>query len=132
MQVGSGIIITLIAAAFPVIRGSRISVRRALDNHGVDQKNMSANSWAMKLSQLDFLSETFRLSIRNVFRQRSRLVMTLGLLAAGGAMFMTAMNVSEAWNKNLSRIYKQRLYDLEVRLNKSMNANYALEKIKSV
>lgn len=131
LQVGSGIIIPLIAAAFPVIRGSRISVRSALDNHGVDQKNMNTNLWAVKFSQLDFLSETFRLSIRNVFRQRSRLVMTLGLLAAGGAMFMTAMNVSEAWNKNLKRIYQQRLYDLEVRLNKSMDANAVIEKIKS-
>ncbi|HEV8512698.1 MAG TPA: FtsX-like permease family protein [Cyclobacteriaceae bacterium] len=132
LQVASGIVIPLIAAAFPVIRGSLISVRSALDNHGVNQKNMSANSWAVKLSQLDFFSETFRLSLRNVFRQRQRLVMTLGLLAAGGAMFMTAMNVSEAWNKNLSRIYKQRLYDLEVRVNKPIATDSILDKIKSI
>jgi putative ABC transport system permease protein len=132
LQVSSGIIIPLIAAAFPVIRGSCISVRSALDNHGVNQKNMNANSWTVKFSQLNFFSETFRLSIRNVFRQRSRLVMTMGLLAAGGAMFMTAMNVSEAWNKNLSRIYKQRLYDLEVKLNKPITADTLLEKIKSI
>ena len=71
LQVRSGIIIPLLAAAFPVIRGSRISVRSALDNHGVNQLNINKNSWAIKISQLDFFSETFRLSIRNVFRQRS-------------------------------------------------------------
>ncbi|MFM9840349.1 MAG: ABC transporter permease [Cyclobacteriaceae bacterium] len=132
LQVGSGIVIPLIAAAFPVIRGSRISVRSALDNHGVNQLSINKNSWTVKLSQLDFFSETFRLSIRNVFRQRSRLVMTLGLLAAGGAMFMTALNVSEAWNKNLKRIYLQRFYDLEVRLNNSMKADSLLKKIKTI
>jgi putative ABC transport system permease protein len=132
LQVGSGIVIPLIAAAFPVIRGSRISVRSALDNHGVNQLSINKNSWTVKLSQLDFFSETFRLSIRNVFRQRSRLVMTLGLLAAGGAMFMTALNVSEAWNKNLKRIYLQRFYDLEVRLNNSIQADSVLEKIKTI
>jgi putative ABC transport system permease protein len=132
LQVGSGIVIPLIAAAFPVIRGSRISVRSALDNHGVNQLSINKNSWTIKLSQLDFFSETFRLSIRNVFRQRSRLVMTLGLLAAGGAMFMTALNVSEAWNKNLKRIYLQRFYDLEVRLNNSMKADSLLKKIKTI
>jgi putative ABC transport system permease protein len=132
LQVGAGVIIPLIAAAFPVIRGSRISVRSALDNHGVNQLSINKNSWTVKLSQLDFFSETFRLSIRNVFRQRSRLVMTLGLLAAGGAMFMTALNVSEAWNKNLKRIYLQRFYDLEVRLNNSMKADSLLEKIKTI
>ncbi len=132
LQVGSGIIIPLIAAIFPVIRGSRISVRNALDNHGVNQLNMSNDSWAVKLSQLDFFSETFRLSIRNVFRQRSRLTMTLGLLAAGGAMFMTALNVSEAWNNNLKQIYSQRFYDLEIKLNNSIDADSVLEKIKGI
>jgi putative ABC transport system permease protein len=132
LQACAGILIPLIAAAFPLIRGSRISVRRALDNHCVDTKNMNTNSWIMKLSQFEFFSETFRLSIRNVFRQRSRLMMTLSLLAAGGAMFMTAMNVSKAWDKNLKRIYAQRLYDLEVRLNNSVDARAVLGKIKSM
>ncbi|MBY0434607.1 MAG: FtsX-like permease family protein [Cyclobacteriaceae bacterium] len=132
LQIASGIFIPVIAAAFPVIRGSRISVRAALDNHGANQQNIHKNSWELKFSQLSFLSETFRLSIRNVFRLRSRLVMTLGLLAAGGAMFMTALNVSEAWNENLKRIYVQRLYDLEVRLNNSIQADSLLEEIKTI
>ena len=132
LQIGSGIIIPLIAAAFPVIRGSRISVKNALDNYGVAQGNMGNKSWAVRFSQLDFFSETFRLSIRNVFRQRSRLTMTLGLLAAGGAMFMTAMNVSKAWEANLKRIYTQRLYDLEVRLNSSVPTDSLLDKIMAI
>lgn len=132
LQIGSGIIIPLIAAAFPVIRGSRISVKNALDNYGVAQGNMGNKSWAVRFSQLDFFSETFRLSIRNVFRQRSRLTMTLGLLAAGGAMFMTAMNVSKAWEENLKRIYTQRLYDLEVRLNSSAPTDSLLDKIMAI
>ncbi len=132
LQVGVGIIIPLIAAAFPIIRGSRISVKNALDNYGVTQKNMANKSWTVRLSQLNFFSDTFRLSIRNVFRQRSRLTMTLGLLAAGGAMFMTAINVSEAWEDNLKRIYTQRLYDLEVRLNNSVPTDSLLDKIKAI
>src|SRR5688500_13281875 len=32
-------------------------------------------------------------------------------------MFMTALNVSDAWEVNLKRIYTQRLYDQEIRLN---------------
>jgi putative ABC transport system permease protein len=131
-QIASGVLIPLIAAAFPVIRGSRIPVKNALDNHGVSQKNFTNNSWAVRLSSFNFFSETFRLSVRNVFRQRSRLTMTLGLLAAGGAMFMTALNVSEAWNENLKRIYTQRLYDLEVRLNSSIDTAPVVEKLKSI
>ncbi|OJV19130.1 MAG: hypothetical protein BGO21_20715 [Dyadobacter sp. 50-39] len=132
LQVGSGIIIPLIATAFPVIRGSRISVRKALDNYGVAQKGQGSNSWVVQLSQLRYFSETFRLSIRNVFRQRSRLTLTLGLLAAGGSTFMMAVNVSEAWEANLDRIYTQRLYDLEVQLSNSIDVGRVLNKIKTL
>ena len=43
--------------------------------------------------------------------------MTLTLLAAGGAMFMTALDVSRGWQLNIDKIYQTRKYDLELRLN---------------
>jgi putative ABC transport system permease protein len=132
LQIGSGILVPIVAAAFPVIRGSRVSVKNALDNYGVTRNYMGNRSWVVRFSQSGFITETLRLSIRNVFRQRSRLVMTLGLLAAGGAMFMTALNVSEAWKDNLNRIYQQRVYDLEVRLNKSVQADSIEGKIRAL
>lgn len=132
VQMASGILIPLAAAAVPVIRGSRISVKNALDNYGVTRKYIENRSWVVRFSQLGFITETFRLAIRNVFRQRSRLVMTLGLLAAGGAMFMTALNVSEAWKDNLKRIYQQRVYDLEVRLNNAVQVDSIAGKISAL
>jgi putative ABC transport system permease protein len=132
IQIVSGIFIPLMAAAVPVARGSRISIKKALDNYGVSQKYSGNKSWMIRLSQIGYFSETFRLCIRNVFRQRSRLTMTLGLLATGGAMFMTALNVSEAWETNLKRIYDQRLYDLEVRLNDVTATNNILKKIDAI
>ena len=132
IQIGSGIFIPILIVAFPVIRGSRISVREALDNFGVDLLKIHNRSLTLWISGMSFLSETFKLSIRNVFRQKSRLAMTLGLLAAGGAMFMTALNVSEAWNENLSRIYTQRLYDFEVRLNYPTELAPLKEKIAAI
>jgi len=132
LQVAAGIFIPLLAAAFPLYRGSRISVRDALDNYGVSQKTSVKQSWSVRISRFSFVNEALRLSIRNVFRQQSRLVMTVGLLAAGGAMFMTALNVSEAWNDNLKRIYTQRLYDLELRLGKAVPARELLDKILTI
>jgi putative ABC transport system permease protein len=130
IQVASGIFIPLLAAAIPVVRGSRISIRAALDNHGVN-KNQSS-SFARWLSGIKLFSDTFRLSLRNAFRQRTRLALTVGLLAAGGAMFMMALNVSEAWDKNLKRIYIQRLYDQEIKFNQALNADSLMQKIMAV
>jgi putative ABC transport system permease protein len=47
-------------------------------------------------------------------------------------MFMTALNVSEAWDKNLKRIYVQRLYDQEIRLNDRIKPDSVLLRIKSL
>ncbi|OQP66331.1 hypothetical protein A3860_12570 [Niastella vici] len=132
IQIGSGIIIPLLAAAIPVIRGSRIPVRVALDNYGVSKNRPVAGSWLLKLSRIAGSSEIFMLSIRNIFRQRARLMLTVGLLAAGGAMFMTALNVSEAWNKDLQKIYEQRLFDMEVRLQSAVHADTVVNAIKEI
>jgi len=45
---------------------------------------------------------------------------------------MTALNVSSAWDANLSRIYTQRLYDLEIRLNNLMQTDKAIAQLKNI
>ncbi len=132
IQIACGIIIPLLAVAVPVLRATSISVRKAIDNKDVSQSQPTKQTWIVKFSQLSFISETFRLALRNVFRHRSRLIMTVGLLAAGGAMFMTAMNVSEAWDKNLKKIYLQRQYDLEIKLNNPIHGDTIIRKIKKL
>jgi len=131
IQTVSGIALPLLAAAIPLLRGSRIPVRAALDNYGISAKAKPV-TLLLKLSLLYPLSDTLRLALRNAFRQRMRLVFTLGLLAAGGAMFMTALNVSDAWNKNLKRIYIQRLYDQEIKLTDRIVPADLFEKIKMI
>ncbi|GAA4470920.1 FtsX-like permease family protein [Nibrella saemangeumensis] len=132
VQAGAGILVPLLAVSVPVIRGSRRSVRQALDNYGVSQTKPIRSAWLVSLSRGQWLGDTVRLSLRNVFRQPARLTLTLGLLAAGGALFMTALNVSEAWNNNLRRIYTQRLYDLEIRLNEPIQPNVLIPKLKII
>jgi putative ABC transport system permease protein len=130
IQVVSGILIPLLLASIPLIRGSRISIRAALDNYGVSAS--SQGRLALLLSRLNMFNDSFGLALRNAFRQRSRLALTIGLLAAGGAMFMTALNVSDAWDLNLRRIYTQRLYDQEIRLNERMDPDTLLETIRKI
>lgn len=131
IQIISGLTLPMVAAAFPMIRGTRISVRAALDNYGVSQ-NSTLVSFISMLPFVNAFNDTFRLAIRNAFRQRSRLALTLGLLAAGGAMFMTALNVSEAWDQNLERIYVQRLYDQDIKLNIRVSPDSVFQRIKAL
>lgn len=132
VQAVAGVVIPLLAVAAPVIRGSRLSVRNALDNFGVSATRRAGSGWVIRLSNWLALSETARLSVRNVFRQPARLLMTLGLLAAGGAMFMTALNVSAAWDTWLDQLYAQRLHDLEIKLSQPLQPDSTLARLRAM
>jgi putative ABC transport system permease protein len=131
-QCSAGILIPLLATAVPMIRGSRVPVRQALDNHGVAGKGQRVSAFSVSISRASFLADTSKLALRNTFRQQTRLILTLTLLAAGGAIFMTAMNVSQAWDENLERLYVQRLYDQQVQLNEYIYADTLMEKINNL
>ena len=65
------------------------------------------------------MDNTLILAIRNTFRRRGRLLLTLGLLAAAGAMFITGLNVKTGWETYLTDAASNRHYDLEIRFNSS-------------
>ncbi|HET6762862.1 MAG TPA: FtsX-like permease family protein, partial [Longimicrobiaceae bacterium] len=115
VQVGAGLLIPLAMAGVPLWRGSRMGVRRALDDQGVRAERFGARRGDGWLTRLRGVDRALVLALRNTFRRRGRLALTLGLLAAGGAMFMTARNVTEGWAAVLGRVDRTRHYDVEIR-----------------
>ena len=72
-----------------------------------------------RLSALRGLNRTLLLALRNTFRRRARLLFTLALLASGGAMFMTGLNVRDGWQRSVADGLAARRYNLEIRLSRS-------------
>jgi len=105
VQVLSGILVPLLVATLPIARASRMSIRQAIDQYGA-----SADSLRSRVAKLPWVA-------RNALRRPARLALTVTLLAAGGAMFMTALNVSSAWERNIAKVYETRHYDVEVRFH---------------
>ena len=132
IQVAGGVLIPMIIASMPVLRGSRITVREALNNYGVSRKTFGETFFESFLSRFRFFGDAFTLSLRNVFRNRARLSMTLGLLAAGGALFMTALNMSKAWEVNLQKVYKYLHYDVEIRLNEPFRSDVLISGLRRI
>ncbi len=115
VQVLTGLSVPLLAAAFPVYRGSRITVRQAISDFGINQ--FGTNRIDALVSSIRGLSRPLMLSLRNTFRQRSRLLFTIGILAVGGATFMSAINVGESWSNTIDVAMNARHYDIEVKFS---------------
>jgi len=108
-----GIALPTLAALGPVLAAARRSVRAALDDHGA-----TPDSGAMPhaVARLATRSLALTLALRNALRRRSRLLLTLALLACAGAMLETTLAVRAAWSDNVDRAAMQRRWDIELTL----------------
>jgi putative ABC transport system permease protein len=111
-----GLLVPLLAAAWPVARGTRVSVREALSDYGVAQGGFGTTAFDRALASHSGTARPLLLSLRNAFRRRARLVLTLTTLAAGGLFFMSALNVRATLVRTIDRLFDSVKYDLSVGL----------------
>jgi putative ABC transport system permease protein len=125
-----GLVVPLLAAAFPVWRGSGVSVREALADFGVGGSNFGTSTLDRILS-VGGLTRPLLLAIRNNFRRRARLALTVLTLAAGGLFFMTALNLRASMISTLDRLFATKTYDLGVSLAGKVPAGDVLRVARS-
>ena len=93
LQVLIALLIPLIAGFIPVNNGSKINVRRAISNDRPGTQS-SGSSWLNQISAwFQWLSRPILLSLRNTFRRKSRLILTIFTLTTAGAIFIGVFNV---------------------------------------
>jgi putative ABC transport system permease protein len=93
VQVLIAFLIPLGAGFFPVNRGSKTNVRRAITNDNARNQS-SGLGWLNQITQrIRFISRPILLSIRNTFRQTARLLLTIFTLTVAGAIFIAVFNV---------------------------------------
>lgn len=109
-----GIVTPLVSAAWPVWKGTRISVRAALADYGVSQGRFGASWVDRQLAKMGGVSRPVLMSLRNSFRRRARLGLTLLTLTAGGLFFMSALNVRSSLMNTLDRLFEGRKFDLTI------------------
>jgi len=111
----AGIGTPVLVALVPLVRAARITVRAALDDHGTDAR-VGARRLDRRLTRIRGGNRTTVLAARNMLRRRTRLVLTLALLAAGGALFTTGLNTAAAWQALVDDGLAKRSYDAELQL----------------
>ena len=109
-----GIAAPLIAAAYPVWSGTRAPVRVALSDFGLSQATFGASAFDRALTRIGGTFSLIIFAIRNSFRRRARLALTLLTLAAGGLFFLSALNVRASMINTLDHLFGARKFDLSV------------------
>ena len=142
LQVAVGILVPLVAGFVPVIRGSRVTVQKALDGNGIrsgvegdpDGKESGSRFEQFQLKATRALADRgirvprqLLISLRNTFRQRGRLILTLFTLTMGGAIFISVFNVRVTLFDYVQKIGNYFLADVTLDFERP----YRLEEIKA-
>ncbi|MGB7115210.1 MAG: FtsX-like permease family protein [Anaerolineales bacterium] len=112
IQIMIALIVPLVAGFFPVNSGSKITVRRAISNDRPgDQPTISG--WWDRLGRLTrWLSRPVLLSIRNTFRRKGRLLLTLFTLTVSGAIFIAVFNVRVSMQEYMIHLTQHFMADI--------------------
>ena len=113
LQILVGVLLPVIAAAFPVWRGCRIPVNDALRDVGISGSG-STGGLAYRVGGL---SRPLLFSLRNAFRRRQRMALTLLALASGGAVFLAALNLRGSVLGATEQIYGSQRYHFSLRVS---------------
>lgn len=132
VQVLAGILVPLFIALIPISKATRTTVQEAIHDFGVKSKSFGTRRLDTWLGKIHGVDRTLLLALRNTFRRRGRVLLTLALLAAAGGMFMTSLNLKAAWEQNLAEAASDRNYDLEIRLNHPEAEEKVLQTVSSV
>lgn len=110
-EVAVGILLPVVAAAFPVWRAARLSVSDALRDVGIAEQVGDG-----VLARVRGLPRPVLLALRNAFRKRRRTLLTLSTLAAGGAVFLGAVNLRAGVLRATDALFAAQRYDFSLRL----------------
>ena len=117
VQLAVGLIFPVAAAAIPVSRGCRISVGEALRDVGITATGAGASTRAFgrRLDVMGGMARPLLLSLRNAFRKRQRMTLTLLTLAMGGAVYIGALNLRTSVRGAVGLLFDAQRYDMALR-----------------
>ena len=123
-----GLIIPLMAAMVPVIRGTRVTIREATSTYGIGSNVIKKKLLDRMIEKIKGLPRPLLISIRNTFRRKGRLILTLSTLSLAGAIFIGVMNLQASFTSEIQDTLGYFLSDVTIGFNKT----YRFKELESI
>jgi len=116
IQVVMGLTVPLLAALVPVATGARITAHKAISTRGLGG-GFGRGLLDRAVARVRCLPRPLMLSLRNTFRRKGRIVLTLATLVLGGAMFIVIISVRDSMNATFDALLADFGHDVMVKLD---------------
>jgi putative ABC transport system permease protein len=118
--------VPLLAAMWPMYNSVRMTVRETLSEYGIG-KNIKPKKTSVSKGTL-LIPRPMRLSLRNAFRRKLRLSLTLFTLVLAGALFIGVYNLWASFDKVINDIQGYFLADINVNFSRA----YRFDKVSEM
>jgi len=133
LQVVIALGIPPLAGLVPVLGGSRVTVRKAIASAGLGGDKSDKKKRHRKGARpLRRMSRLVLVSVRNTFRHKGRLALTLLTLTLGGAVFISVFNTRVALNAKVDAVTEYFLADVNLTLSRPYRIEEIVDKVSSV
>lgn len=112
VQVLTALILPLLTATPAILGASRAPVHQALSRHGASAPRGRELGGRIRWPD----NRLIQAALRNALRVPRRLALTVGLLAVGGGLFVSALSIASAWEAVTEQVFLTRHYDVELAL----------------
>lgn len=116
-----GLVMPFIFSLASLRKGIHISINDALGDYGID-----ADSQTSAQNAFGFGSSSLSLSVRNVARRKTRMMVTVATMALGVAIFLTGFNARESLKTFLDNNVAAMQFDIRVVLAKNTDRDVAI------
>jgi putative ABC transport system permease protein len=122
LEAAVGLVVPFLAAIWPVVDGTRITVREAITSYGLSKGQFGTGVIDRLLvaaeHALPLLPRPFAISLRNTFRRKGRLVLTLTTLILACALFMAVLSVRASLFSTVDDFLAYFAYDAQIVLDR--------------
>jgi len=120
------LIVPLLAAVWPMYNSVRLTVRETLSEYGIGGKTKPKKTSVSKGTLL--IPRPMRLSLRNAFRRKMRLALTLFTLILAGALFIGVYNLWASFAQAINDVQGYMLADI----NANFSRPYRFDKVSEM
>ncbi len=111
LEMAVGLLVPFLAALYPIVSAVRVTAREAMSDYGLGGGTFGGGIVDRLLEQVRGLSRPMLLSLRNTFRRKGRLALTLITLTLGGAIFIAVFSVRDSLMMTLEDMFDYVDYD---------------------
>jgi putative ABC transport system permease protein len=130
IQIVVGVVVPLMAALAPVLGGVSITIREAIGSRGIGSD--FGQGWLDRLiGRIRRLPRPIALSLRNTFRRKGRIILTLATLTFSGAMFTMVLSTARSLDRTILTCFSPG-EDISIELDRPRRIARAVEIAESV